>query len=270
MARNKYLNNRDLLLEIHKSKKKYSSYISDEDSDFDVIVPELKKINIRSVAEARRNRVKKLEKATGEKVNPKSITKQDLVFRVMTFDHVPNSNRKAKPKNIAESKIKCNFPPFQHWRYNDKDKLVCVGKSHWKGGMQNGHFSVDHGAMTPKLAKMFLLLVQRYGTRGNWRGYTYNDEMQGQALMQLSQIGLQFDESKSENPFAYYTAAITNSFTRILNVEKKNQALRDDILQENGLMPSHTRQIEHELKQATLQKLEDQKEEERKKRLDTL
>ena len=88
--------------------------------------------------------------------------------------------------------------------------------------------------------------------------------------MQLSQIGLQFDESKSENPFAYYTAAITNSFTRILNVEKKNQALRDDILQENGLMPSHTRQIEHELKQATLQKLEDQKEEERKKRLDTL
>ena len=62
MARNKYLNNRDLLLEIHKSKKKYSSYIADEDSDFDVIVPELKKINIRSIAEARRNKVKKLEK----------------------------------------------------------------------------------------------------------------------------------------------------------------------------------------------------------------
>ena len=124
--------------------------------------------------------------------------------------------------------------------------------------MENGHFSVDHGAMTPKLAKMFLLLVQRYGTRGNWRGYTYNDEMQGQALMQLSQIGLQFDESKSENPFAYYTAAITNSFTRILNVEKKNQALRDDLLQENGMMPSHTRQIEHEMKNAEMEKAENQ------------
>ena len=73
--------------------------------------------------------------------------------------------------------------------------------------------------------------------------------MRGQALLQLSQIGLQFDEFKSDNPFAYYTAAITNSFTRILNVEKKNQSLRDDILQENGMTPSHTRQMEWEIKQ---------------------
>ena len=66
--------------------------------------------------------------------------------------------------------------------------------------------------------------------------------MRGQALLQLSQIGLQFDESKSSNPFAYYTAAITNSFTRVLNIEKKNQNIRDDILEMNGLNPSWTRQ----------------------------
>jgi hypothetical protein len=59
----------------------------------------------------------------------------------------------------------------------------------------------------------------------------------------LSQIGLQFDESKSQNPFAYYTAAITNSFTRVLNIEKKNQNIRDDILEQNGLNPSWTRQF---------------------------
>ena len=73
-------------------------------------------------------------------------------------------------------------------------------------------------------------------------GNTYNEEMRGQALLQLSQIGLQFDESKSQNPFAYYTAAITNSFTRVLNIEKKNQNIRDDILEMNGLNPSWTRQ----------------------------
>ena len=71
---------------------------------------------------------------------------------------------------------------------------------------------------------------------------THNEEMRGQALLQLSQIGLQFDEAKSQNPFAYYTAAITNSFTRILNIEKKNQSIRDDILEMNGLNPSWTRQ----------------------------
>jgi hypothetical protein len=66
--------------------------------------------------------------------------------------------------------------------------------------------------------------------------------MKGQALLQLSQIGLQFDESKSSNPFAYFTATITNSFTRILNIEKKMQNIRDDILEINGLNPSYTRQ----------------------------
>ncbi len=108
--------------------------------------------------------------------------------------------------------------------------------------MGNGYFSSNHGKITNSLAMMFMKLCERYGTRANWRGYTYNDEMQSQALMQLSQIGLQFDESKSENPFAYYTAAITNSFTRILNIEKKNQSIRDDLLEQNNMMPSFTRQ----------------------------
>jgi hypothetical protein len=245
----KYLNNRDMLKQIHLSKSTYSAYLSDEYRDYDIIVPSIEKINLRSVAQGKRERAKRLEKETGEKHDAKKIEKSDIVFRVMTFDHVPNSKRKTNPKNISESKAKVNFPPYQHWKYDEKDKLICVAKSHWKGGLSNGHFSADHGKMTNTLAKMFILLTQRYGTRGNWRGYTYNDEMQGQALMQLSQIGLQFDESKSDNPFAYYTAAITNSFTRILNVEKKNQSLRDDILQENGMMPSHTRQIEWEIQQ---------------------
>jgi len=68
--------------------------------------------------------------------------------------------------------------------------------------------------------------------------------MRGQALIQLTQIALQFDESKSSNPFAYYTAAVTNSFTRVLNVEKRQRDIRDDLLQDAGQMPSWTRQIE--------------------------
>jgi hypothetical protein len=66
--------------------------------------------------------------------------------------------------------------------------------------------------------------------------------MRGQAILQLTQIGLQFDESKSNNPFAYYTAAVTNSFVRIINIEKRNQNIRDDILEMNGMNPSWTRQ----------------------------
>jgi len=262
MKRVKYLNNRDLLAQIHASKNTYCSYVTPEDADYDIIVPNLKKINVRSIAEAKKARAKRMtqeawEKAKelGEKkikladytVSPRKIDKTELVFRVMMFDHVPmDDERKRNPKSTADHHSKVNFPPFQHYRIDRKGKLQCVGKSHWVGGMDNGHFSADHGKMTNQLAMMYMKLCERYGTRANWRGYTYNDEMQSQALMQLSQIGLQFDESKSDNPFAYYTAAITNSFTRILNIEKKNQAIRDDLLEFNGMMPSFTRQNENE------------------------
>ena len=138
--------------------------------------------------------------------------------------------------------VRVNFPPFEQYRLDEDKKPYLVGRSHWKGDLETGEFSKDHGNMTRKLAMMFMKLCERYATRSNWRGYTYNEEMRGQALLQLSQIGLQFDESKSQNPFAYYTAAITNSFTRILNIEKKNQNIRDDILEMNGLNPSWTRQ----------------------------
>ena len=263
MKRVKYLNNRDLLIQIHASKNTYCSYVTPEDANYDLIVPNLKKINIRTVSDAKKNKAKRLTqeaweaaKASGQKkiklvdytVSPRKIEKTDLVFRVMMFDHIPmDDERKRNPKTTADHHSKVNFPPFQHYRFDKKGKLVCVGKSHWVGGMSNGHFSADHGKMTNQLALMYMKLCERYGTRANWRGYTYNDEMQSQALMQLSQIGLQFDESKSDNPFAYYTAAITNSFTRILNIEKKNQAIRDDLLEYNNMMPSFTRQNENEV-----------------------
>jgi len=262
MKRVKYLNNRDLLAQIHASKNTYCSYVAPEYSQYDLIVPNLKKINVRTIAEAKKIKAKRLTQEAWEQakeaglkkikladytVSPRKIDKTGLVFRVMMFDHVPmDDERKKNPKSTADHHAKVNFPPFQHYMIDKKGKLVCVGKSHWIGGMDNGYFSMDHGKMTNQLALMYMKLCERYGTRANWRGYTYNDEMQSQALMQLSQIGLQFDESKSDNPFAYYTAAITNSFTRILNIEKKNQAIRDDLLEINNMMPSFTRQNENE------------------------
>jgi hypothetical protein len=260
-AKVNYLNNKDMLLEIHRSKTTYCSFTQPEYHQYDIILPSLDKINIRTIAEAKRNQAKRIgdldyqtRKKAGEKVKQadcevdyKKIQKTDLVFRIMTFDHIPlNNTRKKNPKSLADHRDKVNFPPFQHWHFNDKDELVCVGKSHWKGPLDTGHFDKDAGQITPTLARMMLKLCERYATRGNVRGYTYNDEMKGQAILQLTQIGLQFDESKSDNPFAYFTAAVTNSFVRVINIEKRNQNIRDDILEMNGMNPSYTRMGEGE------------------------
>ena len=252
-----YLNNKDILKEIHRSKNTFNSYLAPEYVDYDIILPSVDKINRLTVAEAKRNKAKKMSsaeyerrKGLGEKVKQaecetlaSEITKEELIFRVMTFDHIPEEpGRKKNPKTVADTRVKLPFPPFQHYKYNDEGEIVLVGKSHWVGGMDNGHFSHQHGKATDKLAMMWMKLVDRYATRGNVRGYTYNDEMKGQAILQLTQIGLQFDESKSDNPFAYYTAAVTNSFVRVINIEKRNQNIRDDILEMNDMNPSFTRQ----------------------------
>jgi hypothetical protein len=270
-AKVNYLNNRDILKEIHLSKNTYCSFRDrTTDHQFDMILPSVSKINQKTTAEARRNRADRHKRETGEVIDPKKIPNTEVVFRVMTWEHIPMAPKKV-PKTAAKKKkiedildlddvvedpladlvedvvldpthMRVNFPPFWHYRLDENKTPVLVGKSHWRGDLDSGEFCKDHGNMTRKLATMFMKLCERYATRSNWRGYTYNEEMRGQALLQLSQIGLQFDESKSQNPFAYYTAAITNSFTRILNIEKKNQNIRDDILEMNGLNPSWTRQ----------------------------
>jgi hypothetical protein len=267
-----YLNNRDILKEIHLSKNTYCWFRDrDLDHQFDIILPSIEKINQRTIAEARRNRAERIKRETGEVIDPKKIANTDLVFRVMTWEHIPRAPKKitkaeAKRRKLEDlleledtpeddgladiieepvidtDHVRVNFPPFEHYRVTDEREPYIVGRSHWCGDLNTGSYSREHGQMTRKLAMMFMKLCERYATRSNWRGYTYNEEMRGQALLQLSQIGLQFDESKSQNPFAYYTAAITNSFTRILNIEKKMQNIRDDILEINGLNPSWTRQ----------------------------
>ena len=265
--RQKYLNNKDMLIQIHKSKTSFCYYIDKSYTDFDIILPSVDDINEENILFARLAKAKRIKdgivakmkesgktvKASNVHVDPNNdVQLEELVFRVMTYDHIPEDpTRKKNPKTEADRRTKVPFPPYKHYAFVN-DELKEVGRSHWKGGLKNGRFDLLTGKVTNELAMMYLKLVERYSMRSNWRGYTYVDEMRGQALLQLSQIGLQFDESKSQNPFAYYTAAITNSFTRVLNVEKRNQNIRDDMLQEAGAMPSFTRQIKHEEEQKLL------------------
>jgi hypothetical protein len=291
-----YLNNKDILKEIHSSKNTYCSFTKPEYHQYDLIIDYLdnndlqrsleyasKPEVIQRAREARAIRLTQQEILEGtrektDKIDPNSIDVKDIIFRVMTWDHIPVSpkvpRKSAKTKSAKEIfdfdemeesifedleelndpklekemgldnmvHVRLNFPPFQHYKVDSNESFYCVGKSHWIGDMESGEFSKDHGQITNKLAHMYLKLCEKYSLRYNWRGYTYIDEMRGAAILQLTYVGLRFNEAKSQNPFAYYTAAITNSFCRVLNTEKRVQNIRDDILEVNGLDPSFTRQ----------------------------
>ncbi len=213
MARSKikFLSNKELLYEINESKKSYSYFVDDKYANYDIIVNS--KEDIRDVEKqedgrlARAARIKDVRARNSllDGIKPKNIPVteflvdveiEDVIFRVMTFEHIPlEEGRKKNPKTEADTRAKCPFPPFIHYVIRD-GRIVEVGKSHWCDGLDNGHFRIDHGAINNRLAKMYITLVNRYGQKANWSGYTYLDEMKGQALVNLSNIVLFFNESK--------------------------------------------------------------------------
>lgn len=165
MEKPRYINNKELLAEIHRSKVTFCSFVSPEYSDFDLIVSDLALITDEAITKAHTKRAtKKLE------------AREWLVVRLMTNEHVPiDPDRKRKGKDDI-GKAKTTFPPFKHYRRDADGTLTEVGRSHWEGGLQNGHFIAHKGKISTRLAHMFMLLVERYSRRGNWRGYCVDEQ----------------------------------------------------------------------------------------------
>jgi hypothetical protein len=212
-AKIKYLTNKDLLEEIHRSKKSYCEFLTEEHSNYDFIVTTLDNATPERIEQARKKRqadaYTKQRKAAiaGGTKNPQievdinSIDLETIVIRLMTFDHIPINHEKLhKAKTEAERHIKCNFPPFQHYIFRDGE-FQCVGKSHWQGGLENGHFCNTHGKMSNQLAMMFMKLVERYSHRGNWRGYCVDETTE--ALTQRGWLGID-DITESDTILSYH------------------------------------------------------------------
>ena len=106
-----YLNNKDILKEIHSSKNTYCSFVEPEYHRYDLIIDKpdsdittsltyaLKPAQIKLAKEARAAR---LSVETGEKVDPKKIPTTDLIFRVMTWEHVPVAQK--QPRKTVKKK----------------------------------------------------------------------------------------------------------------------------------------------------------------------
>mgnify|MGYP002777093314 CR=1 FL=1 len=95
------------------------------------------------------------------------------------------------------------------------------------------------GQMSDMLAKMLQLLCSKYAKKGSFINYSYNEDMQAYAMMMLVRTWNSFDPDKSNNPFAFFTQCIKNSFIQFLNQEKRQRDVRDLLLIDQGLSPSY-------------------------------
>lgn len=202
-----YLTNRSLLEQIALSKLSYCEFTDPKYSRYDEIV-----------------------------LNMDDVVEPEVVYRVMTYEHIPlDDNRATRSRAVGgQGHARVNFPPFVHAIW-DGDKVKVVGRSHY----HDGKFCLSKGRINRTLAAQLLLLVSRYGEKSNWRGYGYREELEGLAILQLMQNALQFNEAKGDNPFAFLTQCIKNSFRRQLAIELKQADVQDEIRIAAGVMPSH-------------------------------
>ena len=124
-----YLSNNELLYELNESKKSFCYFVDDMYGDFTVIVNDLSEITDELIEEAKsikalqrnENLQRKLIKQKLSKKEiydtleknttlPEDISKEEIVFRLMTFDHIPEEVQKVKKTLLNRIK----FPPFKH------------------------------------------------------------------------------------------------------------------------------------------------------------
>jgi DNA-directed RNA polymerase specialized sigma subunit len=96
----------------------------------------------------------------------------------------------------------------------------------------------EKGEVSNELARMLLLIVKNYSRKSNWASYTFRDDMEGHALVHLSNAALKFNPERSNNPFAYYTQVAKNAFIQIIKQERKQQNAKDSVRVNIGDLPS--------------------------------
>lgn len=114
--------------------------------------------------------------------------------------------------------------------YLNNDQLIVeIEKSRER--FQRGHNKKRTPAesLTPELVNMLVLLVDKYASRWNWRGYSFIEDMKSEALLSLCQNALKFNPEKSDNGFGYYTQIIKYAFLTYMDREGKQSKIRDQI-----------------------------------------
>jgi hypothetical protein len=93
--------------------------------------------------------------------------------------------------------------------------------------------------MTDELAKMLMMLVQRYAKHPDYANiHSYKMDMEAFANLTICKVWKGFNPEKGSNPFAYFTQVIRHAFYQYLNHEKKQRETKDIIRVDMGQDPS--------------------------------
>jgi hypothetical protein len=86
------------------------------------------------------------------------------------------------------------------------------------------------------VGKCIMLIAQRLATRPNFVGYSYREEMIGDAIENCLRYLHNFNPEKTNNPFAYFTQIVYNAFLRRIEKEKKQLYIKHKSFENSMVM----------------------------------
>lgn len=130
----------------------------------------------------------------------------------------------AKTKAVSaepKKRRKRQTPDSPHYVSNKK---FTEAVSNWVRE-NNGKPRSEWSVIPDYVAECFMKIIDRYALKGNWRGYTYIDEMKSEARLNCCKYAHNFNPDYA-NAFAYFTQYVKNSFLQVLQLEKKQSNIK--------------------------------------------
>lgn len=87
--------------------------------------------------------------------------------------------------------------------------------------------------LSDEIGKAFMQIAVGLSNRNNFNGYSFKEDMIGDAIENCVMAASNFDPAKSKNPFAYFTQISWYAFLRRIQKEKKNLHIMYDLLDQN-------------------------------------
>lgn len=114
---------------------------------------------------------------------------------------------------------------------NNQEFLAAIVE--WKNKVKEAEDSgEDPPRVTNYIGECFYKIATHLSYKGNFINYSYRNDMILDGVENCLAIVKNFDPSKSNNPFAYFTQVIYYSFLRTIAKEKKQSYVKQKLIQQ--------------------------------------
>lgn len=106
---------------------------------------------------------------------------------------------------------------------------LCKWKEEYNEAVLSGD---DKPPLTNYIGECFVLMAEGLSKRSSFSGYTFRDDMVGDAIENCILYAHNFNPEKSKNAFSYFTQMMYYAFLRRIHKEKKQLFIRYKLLEQ--------------------------------------